>query len=346
LSANKILVIGPAWVGDMVMVQSLFKALKLQDSANIIDVVAPAWSAPVLARMPEVRRVVEVDLQHGKLQFFQRYQVGKNLRGEYDRAVILPRTFKSALIPYFARIPKRTAYRGEMRYGIINDMRSLDTSLTSKAVEKYLQLVATPEQRSHRPKINFPSLDVDLVKRKQAAEKFSIDVEKPFVAFMPGAEFGPTKQWPGKYFGELAMRLKQQGFNIYVFGSPKDNVIGEEIVKASNGDVINLCGQTQLEEVVDLLSLAKLAVTNDSGLMHIAAAVGKPVVAIYGAITPEYTPPLTDIKEIQYLGLECSPCWKKQCPYGHYNCLNNIEVDRVYESVQRLLKKEVTAVKT
>ncbi|MEJ2114633.1 MAG: lipopolysaccharide heptosyltransferase II [Gammaproteobacteria bacterium] len=339
MSTNRTLVIGPAWVGDMVMVQSLFIALKRHDPNNIIDVVAPAWSAPVLARMPEVRRVIKVDLQHGKLQLTKRYHVGKSLRGEYDRAIILPRTFKSALIPFFAKIPQRTAYRGEMRYGIVNDMRVLDTTLTYKAVEKYLQLGAVSEKikLQQPPKIHYPKLMIDYSKRQQAAIKLGIDDSTPMIAFMPGAEFGPTKQWPGKYFGELATRFKQLGFNIYVFGSAKDYAIGEEIVQASNGDAENLCGQTSLEEVVDLLSLAKVAITNDSGLMHIAAAVSRPIVAIYGAITPKYTPPLTDNKEIQYLGLGCSPCWKKQCPYGHYNCLKNIEVEKVFLSAQKFL---------
>lgn len=334
----------------MVMVQSLFIALKRQNPNNIIDVVAPAWSAPVLARMPEVRRVIKVSLQHGKLQLADRYRVGKSLRGEYDRAIILPRTFKSALIPYFAKIPRRIAYRGEMRYGIVNDMRGLDKELTYKAVDKYLRLGAEPEKLKQEkllkaPKIHYPQLIVDDEKRHQAAKKLGIDESTPAIAFMPGAEFGPSKQWPGKYFGELATRFKQQGYNVYVFGSQNDKPIGEEIVEASKNDAINLCGQTSLEEVVDLLSLAKVAITNDSGLMHIAAAVGRPVVAIYGAITPKFTPPLTDKKEIQYLGLNCSPCWKKQCPYGHYNCLNNIEVNKVYESAQRLLEKEVATIK-
>lgn len=349
MSATKILVIGPAWVGDMVMVQSLFIALKRQDPNNIIDVVAPAWSAPVLARMPEIRNVVEVNLQHGKFQFMERYRVGKSLQGEYDRAIILPRTFKSALIPYFAKIPIRTAYRGEMRYGLVNDMRKLDTAVTYKAVEKYLYLApeASPEA-SHdasqitqalnaKPEIHNPKLSVDNDKRHQSALRLGIDESARSIAFMPGAEFGPSKQWPGKYFGELATRFTQQGYKVYVFGSPKDNVIGEEIAQTSNGDAINLCGQTNLEEAVDLLSLVKVAITNDSGLMHIAAAVGIPVVTIYGSITPKYTPPLTDKKEIQYLDLECSPCWKKQCPFGHYNCLNNIEVESVYQSALRLL---------
>ena len=321
----------------MVMVQSLFIALKRQNSSNIIDVVAPAWSAPILARMPEVRNVVTVNLQHGKLQLAERYRVGKSLRGEYDRAIVLPRTFKSALIPYFAKIPKRTAYRGEMRFGIINDMRKLDTNLTYKAVEKYLQLGALSSQLTTAPKIHFPKLVVDKEKRHKTAVRLGINEATPAIAFMPGAEFGPSKQWPAKKFGELAKRFKQQGYNIYIFGSPNDIDMGEEIVRAANSTAINLCGKTTLEEVTDLLSLVQVAITNDSGLMHIAAAVGRPIVAIYGSITPKYTPPLTEIKEIQYLGLDCSPCFKKQCPYGHYNCLQGIEVEEVYASVNRLL---------
>ena len=337
MSADKILIIGPAWVGDMVMVQSLFIALKRQDSEHVIDVVAPAWSAPVLARMPEVRKVVKVDLRHGQLQLTERYRVGKSLRGKYDRAIILPRTFKSALIPFFAKIPTRTGYRGEMRYGIINDMRELDTKLTFKAVEKYLQLGTLDPLLGKAPEIHYPKLQIDEYERQQAIVKFNIDLSAPIIALMPGAEFGPTKQWPAKYFGMLASRFKQQGYAVYIFGSPNDKAMGEEIVTAANGDAINLCGETTLAEVTDLLSLVKVAVTNDSGLMHIAAAVGRPIVAIYGAITPEYTPPLTDTKEIQYLGLDCSPCFKKQCPFGHYNCLNGIEVESVYKSAQKFL---------
>ena len=157
---------------------------------------------------------------------------------------------------------------------------------------------------------------------------------------MPGAEFGPSKRWPAKYFGKLANRFGQEGFGVYVFGSAKDHDIGQEVVSTSNGSARNLCGQTSLEEVVDLLSLASIAITNDSGLMHIASAVGCPVVAIYGSITPEYTPPLSSVARTQYLNLECSPCWQKQCPYGHYNCLRDIAVQRVYESARELLGTE------
>lgn len=321
----------------MVMVQSLFITLKRQNPDHQIDVVAPAWSAPVLARMPEVRKVINVNLQHGKLQFLERYRVGKRLKGTYDRAIILPRTFKSALIPFFAKIPIRTGYRGEMRYGLLNDIRELNTQLTFKAVEKYLQLVAKPNALDQVPEIVYPKLLVNEQKLQQAIDKFAIDVTKPIIAFMPGAEFGPSKQWPAKYFAELATRFIKKDYAIYIFGSPKDNPIGEEIAQLSNGVAKNLCGQTTLEEVTDLLSLVEVAITNDSGLMHIAAAVGRPIVAIYGAITPKYTPPLTNKKEIQYLGIECSPCFKKKCPFGHYDCLNGIQVEKVFASAMQLL---------
>ncbi|MCY3804121.1 MAG: lipopolysaccharide heptosyltransferase II [Gammaproteobacteria bacterium] len=340
MNARKILIIGPAWVGDMVMVQSLFMALKHQNPGNVIDVAAPAWSAPVLARMPEVRNIVEVDLSHGELGLLKRRRIGRTLRGRYDQSIVLPRSFKSALIPYFAGIPQRTAYRGEMRYGVVNDMRILDLDVTYKAVERYVNLGADPSRPQQPLEIRFPKLQIDEDKRRKAAARLGVSEVTPSVALMPGAEFGPSKRWPAKYFGKLADRFGQEGFGVYVFGSAKDHDIGQEVVSASNGSARNLCGQTSLEEVVDLLSLASIAITNDSGLMHIASAVGCPVVAIYGSITPEYTPPLSSVARTQYLNLECSPCWQKQCPYGHYNCLRDIAVHRVYESARELLQTE------
>ncbi len=321
----------------MVMVQSLFKALKHQDQGNIIDVAAPGWSAPVLARMPEVRNIIEVDLSHGELGLLKRLRMGRALRGRYDQSIILPRSFKSALIPYFAGIPKRTAYRGEMRYRIVNDIRVLDKGITYKAVERYVNLGADRSQSGQLPEIRFPKLQVHEDKRHKTAARLGVDEAAPCIALMPGAEFGPSKRWPARYFGELASLFEKEGFNVYVFGSSKDHAIGQEVVNVSNGSAKNLCGQTSLEEAVDLLSLVKIAITNDSGLMHIATAVGRPVVVIYGSITPEYTPPLSNVAKTQYLNLDCSPCWKKQCPYGHYNCLRNLAVSRVYESARELL---------
>lgn len=323
----------------MVMSQSLFMALKHRYPNCAVDVVAPAWSSPVLARMPEVRRIIEVDIEHGELRLATRIRLGRSLRGQYDQAIILPRSYKSALVPYFARIPKRTAYRGEMRYGIVNDVRGPGGKSTgTTAVQQYVNL--SEPSSAHRIKfsdIHLPRLRVDENKRRQAASRLAVNETTPSIALMPGAEFGPSKRWPAGYFGELASMFIRDGFAVYIFGSSRDHAIGEEVIASSCGGAVNLCGKTSLEEAIDLISLTKVAVTNDSGLMHVAAAVGCSVVAVYGSITPDYTPPLTKSARIRYLNLECSPCWQKQCPYGHYNCLRNLTVGSVYQSAGELL---------
>ena len=236
---KKILVIGPAWVGDMVMVQSLFMTLKDQNQESIIDVLAPHWSAPVLARMPEVSKVVEVDLPHGQLLLSRRYKIGRRLQGCYDQAIICPRSFKSALIPYFAKIPQRTAFRGEMRYGIVNDMRPLDTKVTYKAVDKYVSLANDDSAHIQVPKYRVPCLHVDVDKRHLATRKLEVVENKPFIALMPGAEYGPSKRWPATHFGALASKFKKDGYNVYIFGSLKDKKIGDKIVGYSKNDANN-----------------------------------------------------------------------------------------------------------
>ena len=321
------------------MVQSLLMALKRHNDDHCIDVIGPPWSAEIAARMPQVRNVIEADLAHNVLQFMHRVRIGRSLIGQYDQAIICPRSFKSAMIPYFAKIPQRTAYKGEMRFGIVNDMRPLDTKVTYKAVAKYVNLGNQNPSLVQAPNIQFPSLHVDTKKRRATAQRTGVSETLPSVALMPGAEFGPSKRWPSEYFGQIAARFKQDGYEVYIFGSPKDHAIGEEIVRASHGQAKNLCGQTTLEEAVDLLSLANVAITNDSGLMHIAAAVKRPVVVVYGSVTPRYTPPLSNHAEIKYLDLECSPCWKRQCPYGHYNCVHNLTVESVYRSAVKLLNQ-------
>ena len=336
MKAKRILVVGPAWLGDMVMAQSLFMALKRIDRECVIDVMAPPWSAPVLARMPEVRSALEVDLSHGELGLLKRLRLGRALRGRYDQAIVLPRSFKSALVPCFAGIPRRTAYRGEMRYWLVNDMRTLEEDAAPGAVERYVRLGADRSCPGSPPAVCFPALQVREDKRREVAGRLGVDENAPCVALIPGAEFGPSKRWPARYFGELAALFARDGIDVYVFGSFRERAIGEEVVDASGGSARNLCGQTSLEEAIDLLSLASVAVANDSGLMHVAAALQRPVVAIYGSTSPEYAPPLCDRAKIQYLDLDCSPCRKRQCPYGHYDCLRKLAVDSVYESAAAL----------
>lgn len=336
---KKILVAGPAWVGDMVMAQSLFKTIKQRDGATAIDVIAPAWSLPMLARMPEVRKAIAMPVGHGKFSLLTRYRLGRELkRSEYDQAIIIPRSFKSALSPFFASIPRRTGYRGEMRYGLLNDIRPLDKSILLQTVQRYVALGLEASDTLPPSVIPQPELMVDEENQARLLQTLKLNIDRPIIGMMPGAEYGPAKCWPPEYFAALAKKLIDAGNQVWLFGSQKDKVVADKITQMSERKLINLCGRTEMVDVVDLIALAQTVVSNDSGLMHVAAAVGVNLVAIYGSSTPDYTPPLTDRAEIQYLNLECSPCFKRQCPYGHYNCLKNISVEQVSGVLQQTLK--------
>ena len=335
-NTKRILIAGPAWVGDMVMAQSLFMTLKQHPTAVEIDVLAPAWSNPIISRMPEVNEVINLPVSHGEFGLLRRYQLGKSLRSKnYDQAIITPRSYKSALVPFFAKAKQRTGYRGEMRYGVVNDIRRLDKNVLKQTVQRYVAL-GLDSDVSVPPVIPFPKLTVNENNLQELLSTLKINLNKPVIAFLPGAEYGEAKRWPIQYYAELANRLDEQDFQVWILGSEKDKNAGTTISQGNNA--INLCGKTRLEDSIDLLSVCKSAVTNDSGLMHIAAAVDIPFVAIYGSSTPDYTPPLTDKATIQYLNLECSPCFKRQCPLGHTNCLKDITVDSVLKNINIISK--------
>jgi heptosyltransferase-2 len=343
--ASRILIVGPAWVGDMVMAQALYKLLKQRESGNIIDVLAPAWSLPLLDRMPEVRHGIEVPLGHGEFGLAARYRLGKSLRAEnYDRAIVLPRSLTAALIPFFARATQRSGYRGEMRYGLINDMRPLDKGVLTKTVERYLALGMAAAEPLPPQTIPPPRLSTDDNNIARLCERFSLPREGA-VALLPGAEYGPAKQWPIGYWAELARHLAEEGRAVWLFGSQKDHANAQQIIDEADApaSVVNLCGQTALVDAVDLLSICRAAVSNDSGLMHVAAAVGIPLVGIYGSSTPDYTPPLSEHAAVLYRDLDCSPCFKRECPYGHTRCLHEILPQQVYTALSEKLKQEEVA---
>lgn len=330
------LIVGPSWIGDMVMAQSLFITLKQQYPDCIIDVLSPEWSLPMLERMDEVSEALALPVAHGELAFNTRRRIGRELRSKgYSHAIVIPRSLKSALVPFFARAKVRSGYRGEMRYGLLNDIRSLDKKLLTQTVQRYVSL-GLESNSPLPPQTPFPNLRVDENNQQRVLQKLDLNLDKPVIGFMPGAEYGPAKQWPTSYYGKLAQQLSAAGCQIWVFGSEKDQEVTDKIKNIGGGAVTNLAGRTELVDVVDLLALCKLTVCNDSGLMHVVAAVDKPLVAIYGSSTPDYTPPLTARAEVCYLKLECSPCFKRDCPLGHTRCLANITPDMVFEKISKL----------
>lgn len=337
-TADRVLVVGPSWVGDMVMAQALYRQLAARRPRPEIHVLAGAWSGPVLARMPEVDRTIELPAGHGELALLERFRLGRKLSAErYTQAIVLPRSLKAALVPFFARARQRTGFRGEWRFGLINDMRSFDLQHHDQTVKRFLAL-GTPANLADLPAAEPPRLRVDAKNLARCEAALGLAPSTTRVALLPGAEFGPAKRWPAGHYAALAARLASAGLQVLVLGSGRERSIGAEVLGPLAPPVAyNLCGLTELADVVDLLSTAAVAVSNDSGLMHVAAAVGCHVVALYGSSSPTFTPPLTSRRHIFHLGLQCSPCHQRDCPLGHLRCLSDIGVESVFTTVCEVL---------
>lgn len=332
----KILIVGPSWVGDMVMAQTLFQCLKQRHPGCVIDVLAPEWSRPILERMPQVRAALSFPLGHGALELATRRRIGKSLKGQYDQAILLPNSLKSALVPFFAGIAKRTGWRGEFRYGLLNDVRTLDKQRYPLMIERFMALAFEPGAELPRPYPK-PELRIDPATRAAALARFGLTLDRPVLALCPGAEFGESKRWPAEHYAEVAQARIREGWQVWLFGSKNDHAVGESIrerlIPGLREESVNLSGETSLAEAIDLLSCADAVVSNDSGLMHVAAALNRPLVAVYGSTSPGFTPPLADQVEIVRLGIECSPCFERTCRYGHYNCLRLLEPDAVIQAL-------------
>ena len=326
---KRYLIIAPAWVGDMIMAQTLFITLKQQDPDCVIDVVAPKSTAALLKFMPQINEVINLSMGHGQFEFKARRHIGLSLRNKgYTQAIVMTNSWKSALIPWFANVPKRTGWRGEFRYYLLNDVRLLDKSKYPLMIEQFIALAYSPKIRLPQP-LPKPSLFVSTEAKLRVMGKFQLDIERPILALCPGAEYGPAKQWPAQYYAEVAKAKHAEGWQVWIFGSPKDKAIAEDIQRISGNICVNLAGQTNLAEAVDLIACADTVVTNDSGLMHVASALDRNVIAIYGSSSPKFTPPLSHHAKILSLNLSCSPCFKRECPLGHLNCLKQLTPDRV-----------------
>ncbi len=342
----KTLIIGPSWVGDMMMSQSLYRTLKQINPDNQIDVIAPAWCRPLLNKMPEVNQAITMPLGHGELALTKRYQLGKQFRqSHYHQSIVLPNSFKSALIPFFAKIPKRTGWKGEMRYGLLNDIRQLNKLDFPLMVERYVAL-AYPQDNiktaSDLPKpLLWPKLQVTQDEINLALSNFNIDNKAPLIGFCPGAEFGPAKRWPDYHYAALADKVIKQHAKVLIFGSAKDCEVGKQIMaKMTLSDhCINLAGQTQLEQVVALIAACKAIVTNDSGLMHIAAALDRPLVALYGPSSPDFTPPLSDKAQVIRLATGYHRIRKGDGEQGYHQSLIDIDPNNVFETLMNLMHR-------
>ncbi len=321
----KILVVAPSWIGDTILAQPLFTLLKRNDPTARIEVLAADWSAPLLARMAEVDAVIANPFGHGEFNFRARRALGRRLASaNYSAAYVLPNSWKSALAPYFAGIPRRIGYRGESRYLLLNERHRLDTLSHPQLVQRYAAL-AGPLPASLPP----PRLNSTMEQQQTVRRTLKLPLDASPVIFCPGAEFGPAKRWPAQHFAALARLIATPQQPVWLIGSDKDKAVGDEIAAAAQGAALNLCGRSSLEQALDLIATARCVISNDSGLMHVAAALERPLVALYGSSSPAYTPPLSSHARIISRNLPCSPCFQRECPLVHFDCMNGITPQQV-----------------
>ena len=325
----KALIVAPSWIGDAIMAQPMFARLHARFPGLQLDALAPRWVAPVLQRMGEISEVLDSPFGHGQLSLKPRWRLARELAARnYDAVYVLPNSLKSALVPFMAGIPRRIGFTGESRYGLINVRHNLDKAALPLMVERFAQLAEAPGAALPKP-ISYPKIRSTAADQEITLAELGLERPARLVAFCPGAEYGPAKRWPSTHFAALAKKLAERGCAIWLFGSPKDHAVAEEILQRAPGLCRNLCGATSLGQAVDLLAMAELVVCNDSGLMHVAAALDRPLVTLYGSSSPGFTPPLSDQADILSLNLDCSPCFKRKCPLGHLDCLNKLMPERV-----------------
>jgi heptosyltransferase-2 len=313
------------------MAQPMLARLREKRPDLAIDMLAPKWVLPVAGRMPEVGDTIESPFGHGDLDLGGRWKLGRSLAARgYAQAIVLPNTLKSALIPFFAGIPLRSGYVGESRYGLLNDLHRLDKKNPRPMVERYLALAEAPG--TPLPHVPAPRLTASPENLARVLTRLGLpqpSEARPVAVLCPGAEYGPAKRWPPEYFAQIASRLAESGFSVWLMGSESDKPVARAILEARPGCAVDLCGKTDLASAIDLIAAARVVISNDSGLMHVASALDRPLVALFGSSSPAHTPPRSQNARVQYLAIECSPCFARVCPLGHFRCMRDLSPERI-----------------
>ena len=332
----QLLIVGPSWLGDAVMMGALVRRLKAARPDRRITVLTPAHLQDLVRRLPGVDDTLINPFAHGALKLGERWRFGRALSGRFDEAIVLPHSLKSALVPAFAGIPRRTGFVGEGRWLLLTDARRLDEAALPRMVDRFA-LLADPPGTASPAETPTPTLSADPADVAAAIARHGLAADRPAVALCVGAEYGPAKRWPAAHFAALARRLGDAGYAAWAIGGPGDAEIGAEVAALAPGAAVNLAGRTSLAEAIDLIAVARAVVSNDTGLMHVAAALGRPIVALYGSTSPAFTPPLSPDAAILSLQLECSPCFERVCPLGHFRCLNDLSPEMVWRAAEAKL---------
>lgn len=330
---TRTLVVAPQWIGDAVMSEPLLRRLAARDER--LTVAALPWVAPVYRAMAAVGEIIELPFAHGRLDWGARRRLGASLKGRFDAAYVLPNSIKAALLPWFAGIRRRVGYLGEGRWGLLNE-RLPNAAGRPPMVAFYAALSGAPAEPGERPRLQLDEATLDAASARAGVARGAC------VVFAPGAEYGPAKVWPADHYAALARSLHARFREpVLLLGSAKERELCETIAAAAPGACRVLAGQTTLDDAMALIAASRGLVSNDSGLMHVAAAFGRPQVAVFGSTSPEHTPPLNPRARVVWLkdelGLDCMPCFERTCRYGHYRCLVDVPPARVEADFDRAL---------
>ncbi|MCX5577570.1 lipopolysaccharide heptosyltransferase II [Kaistia terrae] len=334
-TTSPILLVGPSWVGDMVMAASLVAALRQRFPDRPVDVLAPPASLPIASLIEGVRNTIPLGFGHGQFGLVGRWRIGRSLKtAGHGTAIVLPRAFKAAIPPFAARIPERVGYAAEGRSILLTDARNDSDRKTARTIDRFVALAGPAGQppASPRPRLQQPKLDLAAL-----AARFGLNDDRPVLGLCPGAEYGPAKQWPAAKFAALARLADESGYRVRLFGGPKDKAISAEIVRLAGVPIDDVSGRTSLIEAAALLGRCDAVVSNDSGLMHVAGALDRPLVVVYGSSSEKMTPPTAPNAEIVSIELSCRPCFKRECPLGTLACLEGIDARRVFDAVERVI---------
>ena len=337
MNSQPILIVPYMWIGDFVRCHTVVRLLRERHPDCAIDMLTTPTAAPLLDYMPGVRKGVIVELPRKRLALRHHRALAHRLRPQgYGRALIMPRTWKSALAPYLAGIPVRTGFPGEARFGLINDLRFGERRLprmVDRCAALALQKHEQPPAEWPLPQLCVPASDVE-----RWRERFAPADSRPAIAFAPGA-VGPSKRWLAAHYAKAAAELVIEGHTVWIVGGPLEKELAAEISKGNPAFIRDLTGP-DLRNAILALAAARLVVSNDSGLLHVAAALGRPTIGIFGPTSPWHWAPLNPISAVLETSttLPCKPCHKPICRLGHHRCMGDIAPEQVAAAIHRVLQ--------
>lgn len=335
---ENILVITPSWVGDCIMIQPFLALLKKHFTSCKITILAPPWTIDLTRHMIDADDFIECPIPWKKWQIKQRWEMAQEIKKHhFTRAYILPKSIQSALIPFWAKIPIRIGFLGKLRYGLLTHIHPLNPGDMPCVVARFSSL-AYDDPSSAPEDGPLPKLFSLENNRRRLLQKLSLFTSQPVIALCPDAEFGPSKEWPIEHFIQIASYYGIRGYQIWILGSEKAQAYGDQIVQEADTG-INLCGKATLNEIIDLLGLCNIVISNDSDLMYASIALNRPTIALYGSSTPDRTPLFAQNAHTISVNLPCSPCFRRQCPFKHTNCMAQISPALVKEKIDELLPK-------